>query len=207
MFKIYKHNDYVKMYGLYYIYMHVYKGRILYIGKGSRARGRDFANRSVEYKEYINKIGKNNMTTYIIEESLDQELMIQLEMLVHEILLDEGYKLFSKPEKGKYGCLKGRIFSEETKAKLSSARKCKLHIQETKEKIGNERRGSISNLRKNIVQLTLDNTFVEEHTHIRKLDDLGFQNSAIVSCCKGKRNKHKGYTWMYKDDYLKSYAN
>ena len=123
-------------------------------------------------------------------------------MLVHELLLNEGYKLYSKPQIGTLGCLKGRIFSDETKSKLSKARKGKTHSEETKNKIGNSRRGKKSTLRKSVVQLALDNTFINEYDNIRLLDELGFHNSAIVMCCKGNRKTHKGCKWMYKKDYL-----
>lgn len=207
MFKLYKYKDYKNKYGLYYVYIHVHNNKVIYVGKGSRARGRDFANRENKYKDYIDKIGKDNITTFIIEESIDEELMIQLEQLVHELILDEGYELFSKPQFGKYGCLKGRTFSEETKSKLSKARTGKKHNQVAKDKIGNARMGSPSTLRRNVVQLALDSTFINEYENIRELDELGFHNSAIVMCCKGQRNKHKGYKWMYKEDYALINAN
>ncbi|SCI12215.1 NUMOD3 motif (2 copies) [uncultured Clostridium sp.] len=200
--KLYVSKDYIREYGLYYVYIHIYDNKIIYVGKGSRARARDFANRNSEYKEYIENIGKENIKSYIIEESYDKELMIQLEMLVHELLLNEGYKLYSKPQFGTLGCLKGRIFSDETKSKLSKARKGKTHSEETKNKIGNSRRGKKSTLRKSVVQLALDNTFINEYDNIRELDKLGFHNSAIVMCCKGNRKTHKGYKWMYKEEYL-----
>lgn len=199
--RLFKYKEYKDRYGLYYVYMHIYNNRVIYIGKGSGARGRDFANRSFEYKEYIKNIGKENIITYIIEESYDEELILHLEMLVHKLFLDKGLKLFSKPQFGEYGCLKGRSISKETRIKLSKSRNGKKHTQETKYKIGNARRGSISTLRREIVQLTLDNTFIKEYDNIRELDKLGFHNSAIVMCCRRKRNKHKGYKWMYKEDY------
>lgn len=200
--KLYVSKDYINQYGLYYVYIHIYNNKIIYVGKGTRGRARDFSNRSNNYKEYIDQVGKKNVSSYIIEESFDEELMRYLEMLVHELLLDNGHELFSKPDFGGYGCLRGRTFSEETKLKLSRARMGKTHSQESKNKIGNARRGKKSTLRKAIVQLTLDNTFIDEHDNIKKLDELGFYNSAIVMCCKGKRNTHKGYKWMYKDEYL-----
>ena len=192
---------------LFYVYMHVYKDKVIYIGKGSRYRASNFGVRSKQYRDYINKIGKENIKIYIIEESFDEKLVIQLETLTHKLFLDKGYKLFSKPQFGEYGCLKGRTFSKETRYKLSQSRLGKKHTEETKVKIGNARRGTISTLRKDVVQLALDNTFIKEYDNIRKLDELGFHNSAIVMCCKGKRNKHKGYKWMYKEDYINSIFN
>ena len=200
--KLYVSKDYINQYGLYYVYIHVYNNRVIYVGKGSRARARDFANRDNKYKEYIQNVGKDSIKSYIIEESYDEELMIHLEMLIHELFLGEGFELFSRPQLGMYGHLKGRVFSDETKSKLSKARIGKNHTEESKIKIGNASRGRESTLRKSVVQLTLDNIFVNEYDNIRKLDNLGFHNSAIVMCCKGRRKSHKGFKWVYKDDYF-----
>ena len=194
--------DYINQYGLYYVYIHVYNNRVIYVGKGSRARARDFANRDNKYKEYIQNVGKDSIKSYIIEESYDEELMIHLEMLIHELFLGEGFELFSRPQLGMYGHLKGRVFSDETKSKLSKARIGKNHTEESKKKIGNARKGKKSTSRISVVQLALDNTFIKEYDSIRELDNLGFHNSAIVMCCKGNRKTHKGYKWVYKDEYL-----
>lgn len=75
-----------------------------------------------------------------------------------------------------------------------------MHTEESK--IGKIRKGKKSILRTFIVQLALDNTFINEYDNIRKLDKLGFHNSTIVMCYKGNRRTHKGYKWMYKDEYL-----
>ena len=103
----------------------------LYIGKGSKSRARDFANRSNIYKRYIESIGKENIKAYIIEESYDEELIINLETLAHDIILSKGYKLFSKPKDGTYGCLKGKVTSDETKIKISKSKKGKTHTEES----------------------------------------------------------------------------
>ncbi len=200
--KLYVSKDYINQYGLYYVYIHVYNNRVIYVGKGSRARARDFANRDNKYKEYIQNVGKDSIKSYIIEESYDEELMIHLEMLIHELFLGEGFELFSRPQLGMYGHLKGRVFSDETKSKLSKARIGKNHTEESKKKIGNARKGKKSTSRISVVQLALDNTFIKEYDSIRELDNLGFHNSAIVMCCKGNRKTHKGYKWVYKDEYL-----
>lgn len=200
-FKKYKHRDYKDKNSLHYVYIHLWGNKPLYIGKGSKGRCGDFANRSLAYKEYINEVKKENIQKYILAESYDEKLMIQLERIIHEFILDSGYNLFSKPQTGNYGCLKGRTFSNETKVKLSNGRKGKKHTQETKNKIGNARKGAKSILRRSIVQLELDGTFIKEYDNIRELDNYGFHNSAIVMCCKGNRNKHKGFKWMYSEGY------
>lgn len=47
MFKLFRHKDYKDKYGLYYVYIHVYNNNVIYVGKGSRAIGRNFANRDI----------------------------------------------------------------------------------------------------------------------------------------------------------------
>nr|WP_294571684.1 hypothetical protein [uncultured Romboutsia sp.] len=54
--KLYVIKDYIRQYGLYYIYIHIYDNKIIYVGKYNIAR--DFVNRNSEYKEYIENIGK-----------------------------------------------------------------------------------------------------------------------------------------------------
>lgn len=49
-----------------------------------------------------------------------------------------------------------------------------------------------------VVQMTLDNKFVSEHPN--SLVE-GFDSSAIRKCCKKQRKNHKGYRWLYKEDY------
>ena len=39
---------------------------------------------------------------------------------------------------------------------------------------------------------------------IRESNRNGFDRRIIISCCKGNRKHHKGYTWMYYEDFLKS---
>lgn len=90
---------------------------------------------------------------------------------------------------------------QKTKAKLSKVRRGIKDSQDTKVIMDDSQRASISTLRKNIVPLALDRIFVNGYDNIRKLNELGFHNSAIVMCCKNKRDNHKSYKWMDKEDY------
>lgn len=55
-----------------------------------------------------------------------------------------------------------------------------------------------------IVQLTLDGEFVKEWTCAAEAaETLGFNNSSICACCRERLNKHKGFRWMYKEEYEK----
>lgn len=51
-----------------------------------------------------------------------------------------------------------------------------------------------------VVQL-LDGRLIETFPSISEAERNGFQHSKICLCCSHKREKHKGYQWMYLSDY------
>ena len=57
--------------------------------------------------------------------------------------------------------------------------------------------------KKQIVKLSLSGEYIKEYSSISEaIKELGETNaSKIASCCKGKRKSHKGFMWMYKDEY------
>lgn len=54
---------------------------------------------------------------------------------------------------------------------------------------------------KPIVQLNLQGEFIREYWGASEAVEHGFNQSKISSCCIGKRKTHKGYKWMYLEDY------
>lgn len=53
-----------------------------------------------------------------------------------------------------------------------------------------------------VVQLTLNGEFINKFDSMSEPEYLGFSHTYISNCCKGKQEKHKGYKWMYLEDYL-----
>lgn len=52
---------------------------------------------------------------------------------------------------------------------------------------------------KPVLQYTLDGQFVKEWESATQAErEGGFNLANIAACCKGKRNKHKGFIWLYK---------
>lgn len=102
-------------------------------------------------------------------------------------LSEEARQKISKTKKGKYvgenNWHYGKKLSDEHKTKLSDAKK-----------------GKLSNRRIEVVQLTSDYEFVAEH---KSGTVVGFCQSAISNCCRGKQKKHKDFIWMWKSDYEK----
>ena len=50
---------------------------------------------------------------------------------------------------------------------------------------------------KKVYQYTLDGEFVKEWKSTKECARNGFDQRAIVKCCKGKRKTHRGYIWSY----------
>ena len=96
--------------------------------------------------------------------------------------------------------LTGKPRSEDTKRKLSLAHKGKRLSEETKKKmsIANTNHPSMS---KSIVQLDLSGKLIMEYPSSNEAGRKGFSQGSITNCCRGKRNKHHGYRWMYAEDY------
>lgn len=54
-----------------------------------------------------------------------------------------------------------------------------------------------------IVQLDMDNNFIREWISAKEAgNELGYDNSNITKCCKGKKNYYKGYKWSYSREYF-----
>ena len=67
-----------------------------------------------------------------------------------------------------------------------------------------ERSKKNNNTNKQIVQLTLEGELVKIWDSIREANRNGFNRSCISECCNNKRQRtHKGYKWMYYEDYIK----
>lgn len=57
-----------------------------------------------------------------------------------------------------------------------------------------------------VVQLTLDRKLVKIWNSTRETEKEGFRHSEVSAVCRGYRGAktHKGFLWMYEDEYLKS---
>ena len=54
-----------------------------------------------------------------------------------------------------------------------------------------------------IVQLSLDGKYIRSYKSSHDAQRLGgFDNSAIIACCKGKSKTHKEYRWQYLHEYI-----
>lgn len=74
----------------------------------------------------------------------------------------------------------------------------KHHTEETKNKISNTKR-NIPNIksRKKVAQLTLDGELIKIWDSMTDAENSGFSASGISQCCRGKKNTHKKFKWIY----------
>lgn len=79
--------------------------------------------------------------------------------------------------------LKGIPLSEETKQKMSDAHN-----------------------KKPVVCLK-DNKIIKIYNAIRDVRNNGFYDGHVCACCQGKIKSHKGFNWMYLDDYEKIHGH
>ena len=56
-------------------------------------------------------------------------------------------------------------------------------------------------LSKRVLQLSLDGDLIREWESTRECGRNGFCFSAVAACCRGELKSHKGFRWMYADDY------
>lgn len=164
----------------YYVYMHLYNNRPVYIGKGSINKyGYDdrviaFNKRSEKYKEFINSIGgKQNIETRIVARFDDEQDALWLEEELHKVHED----LFSTISKGKTHPMYGK-FDE------------------------------LNPNSKSVICLNTEEIFNSLTTGAKKYNIKSI--SKITLCCKGKRKsagKHpitkEKLKWMYYRDYTK----
>ena len=58
-------------------------------------------------------------------------------------------------------------------------------------------------LSKRVLQLSLSGELIREWESTRECERNGFKQSAVSACCNGKLKSHKGFRFMFADDYKK----
>ena len=54
---------------------------------------------------------------------------------------------------------------------------------------------------KKVLQFTLSGEFIREWPSIHECERNGFNRGAVAACCHGKQKTHKGFLWMFAEDY------
>ena len=127
----------------------------------------------------------------------------------NKIVSDESKQKMSEAKKGNH-------LTEEQKRKMSEARKGennpmwgKHFTEEQKRKMSDKKKGLYDGAKHPraypIVQLTLDGEFIKEYGCAKEAaNELGINRRGIGRCVSGKLTKSHGFKWMKATDY---YAN
>lgn len=103
-----------------------------------------------------------------------------------------GYNLTSGGEG-----VSGYKFSEESRKKMSEARKGEKHWN-----YGNYNENN-ANI---ILQFDLDFNFIQEWPSMSEINrQLGYKTSNLSKCCSNKLDTYKGFIWVRKSDYYDGY--
>lgn len=125
----------------------------------------------------------------------------------------ETRKLKSQQTKGENNPFYGKKHTDEVKKRISRANKNRKMGSEFSEKrreymknnpLSKETRSKIAEANKiPIVQLDMNLNYITTHksTADACIFIPGASDSHICNCCKGKRKSHKGFKWMYEEDY------
>lgn len=108
----------------------------------------------------------------------------------------------------------GHVVSDEAREKMKKASTGKTHSLEVKQKISKKMTGikrtekeknHLSEInKKKFVQLDLSGNYIATHTGILSIN--GFSGQCVSLCLRGKLKAHKGYMWMYYENYIKEHG-
>ena len=145
---------------------------------------------------------------------------------------EETKEKMSEAKKGENNSMYGKHHSEETKEEMSEAKKREnnpnygKHVSdETKRKLSEANKG-VNNFMygktgknspnygktgennpksKSVIQIDPNtNEIVNTYPGVREAErQTGFDQGAISRCCRGEQKIHKGYKWMFLEDYEK----
>lgn len=64
-----------------------------------------------------------------------------------------------------------------------------------------------NNILKPVIGVSVDRGTIKSFETMQKVTQEGFSKQKVCDCCKGRRKTHKGYIWMYLEDYIKLQQN
>jgi group I intron endonuclease len=189
----------------------------IYIGQSINVENRIktykyIGNRKHQHKlnNSIKKYGLENHIFEIIEEcSIEQLNEREIYWIQYYESVIKGLNLTYGGEGGKQSeevkikkskSMTGKIFSDETKKKMSESKKGHImYTDEWKEKMKNGAWNSGTSS-KPVLQYDLEGNFIKEWNSISKAaNHINKSTSAISECCKNKRKTAYGYKWKYKN--------
>jgi group I intron endonuclease len=193
------------MYGIIYKATNISNDKI-YIGKTTR----DINKRISEHKSRAKSGLPNKFHSAIREFGINSFKWEVIDNANSETELDEKEMFYiskydSYSTKGYNDCLGGkgtlgRIHTEEDKIKVVANRE-KEYRGEGHHMFG--KTYDKHHRAKAVIQLSLNGEFIAEYSNIKECaEKTNCNKSHIVACCKSKLKQHKGYKWLYKEDWV-----
>lgn len=180
----------------------VYVGQTLQTLK-NRIKGHKFDSKIKPYPIYraIRKYGWKHFFFEILEDNIPLEKLNERELYWTNklnALRPHGYSLVAGQN--------GRIVSEESKRKMSIARKGKNHplygkhhSKETKRKLSEAKQGENNPMARAILCYDLNNNFIKEYNCLSDASrELNLNVCNIWGACNGKQKRVKKYKFKYK---------
>ena len=62
-------------------------------------------------------------------------------------------------------------------------------------------------LSKRVIQLSLSGDLIREWPSTKECGRNGFNQGAVAACCRGEQKTHKGFRWMFADDYKEKFGD
>ena len=120
-------------------------------------------------------------------------------------LTKKKYSENHREQDGENHPMYGKHHTEETKKKISEAKKGKTLSEETRKKMSEANKGKNNPNSKLVIQINPStNEIINTYFGVREAArQTGFDQSNISRCCRGEQKIHKGYKWMFLEDYEK----
>ena len=202
----------------YYVYKHINNKtkEVFYVGKGKingtkyydRKQEQGESRRNEKWLSYVKEINYD-YTIEVVEEFVDERMALEFEYELQKYYWSIGQcqcSLLYGEEWDKHNRL--NVWSnKERNKKISEKAMGRKVKEETKEKISETLKGRYCREnnpnKKKVVKLSLDGEFICIYDSLSEgARDVGGYVDHICRCCKGKLNKHKGFKWVYLEDYI-----
>lgn len=174
------------------VYFHYYNDEELpfYVGQGTISRAFNFNNRNNLWKNKVKDASKVKVVINKIDISIEDSITIEKELIAKYKCIENG------------GCL-----VNGNEGDTCIGKKGNENYFYNKHFIGKEN-GNYGNKyelnpnSKPVLQIDILGNIVKEWASATEAEEIGhFYAGCIADCCSGKRNIHKGYQWIYKNNY------
>lgn len=174
----------------YYVYLHkIENGDVFYVGQGKRYRYKQTKRRSKRWQSIYNN-NKCKVIIYKQNLTLEESLLLEKELIKKYGRIDNNTGTLVNHNDGGIG-LKGKDNYFYNKSLFG-------------EKNGNYGNKYEKNpLSKPIYKLDLFGNIIKEYTSAKEAQDKdNYFASSITACCNNKRKIHKGFQFIFKNNYI-----